>query len=319
MRRPLSLSLCIPLFVATSLAAAQPTDKGGGKGGGGAGGGEATQFLPEIAYVYRDTKGAELRFASGDGSAEIVVHRTSGANIHAIDVSSEAAKLVAYTTSEGVFVRQWQAVPLSVGAARQIFSGEAHFVDFSSDDEQLLFSTGHELYVHDLQARSTTLLAFGGTKAYPRWSPDRSGDVFFFGGADENAPLDLRKYHAATGTVDVLRSAGAGFSWQLGMDVTRPPATGLLYETAKLALAEQVGTGDYRLRFFDLNGSPIDEPNVPGTDFHFDCSNNRVLHHLEQGRNDAIGMTYLGGTPTTWKKDSRIRTNVTDWMRRKPC
>lgn len=312
MRTMLSICSSIAFIVATASPAAPPS-----KGGGG--GGAVTQFDPEITYKFVGTKGSELRFASRDGSSEILVH-SSAAGIYSHDLSSQQAKLIAYTGPDGVFLRQWQASPLKIGLPQQIYAGVAHFVDFSPDDTKLLFSTGSQLYIHDIQSGVSTLVLEAGVIANPRWSPTGSGDIFFFGGGvDQSSAWDLRRYSAASGSTVILRYAGDGFVGQLGMDVTRPQSSGAIYEEPRLVLAFETSPGSIKMRLFGLDGALRESPDILGNSFHFDCTNARVVHHLEQGRNDAIGITSVSGTTSTWKKDSRIRTHQTDWLRRVPC
>lgn len=278
-------------------------------------------FVPEIAYSYTSGKTSDLRLANRDGSAAVLVHRTSG-RLGRFDLSSEAAHKIAYTENGDVWIRTWTVSPFSVSNPQMLFDGPPVDskgdgivqVDFSPDDSKVVFGSQHQIFLYDFASRDVvTLGPRHWNLGQVRWSSDGQSILFISQEEGEAARAGgLWRIDPETQEMTRIRSMDENFD-DYDFDVGRTTAGTLL-------LGAWVQFKSLFLYTADAQATGVKIPNAQ--DGHYNCSDTYVIHRVpviasNGGLSFTTGITQIGGPTTAWSSDTKI--GRTDWLRRSQC
>lgn len=275
-------------------------------------------FQPEIIYSYASGNYTDLRLANRAGDQAILVHRsTTGLGL--FDASIEGPNRIAYREGLGLFVRTWSSNPVTVSAPQPIYSGPGspEGVDFSPDGGELAFATlgtNSQIFIYNFAQGELTSVLNSYSVILVRWDPvDR---VLYFSGSPKlsGSPYSLRKLDLRLADlpetpederVTALFPASGGL---VDFDVSRAPVTNA--ET-RLLVHVQSEIGLWR-----TDGS-FDRKVADGSNAHFNCRNDAIIHRAFATRRPPTRITHLSGGFETWSTDSNI--SRTDWIPRVPC
>lgn len=289
-------------------------------------------FVPEIAYNYNSGDYGELRLSNREGTAAVLVHRSSTyAGIPRFDLAPVDVKRIAFTekfdTKRVLRFTTWNSTDgkVTVGTPQTLYEGVGNVweVEFSPDGQRIAFWVSGDgvnrinIY-HFADNRIETILdGHGG--AGLAWHP--SGNFLYYHVADYGGHVyrvrtdaglqpkgDPIVSYGEVSDIDTSRSAATGdsggfiVSFRNQAQSTEPMKTVFHADDGQTVSAGKI--------YLDESGAPL-----AGYLGHYNCSNTAFIHRIYTSRKQHTGYYDLASRKVNgFSTDNNI--NFTDWM---PC